>query len=74
MLITVKLFATFRDGRFKIETRAYPEGARVSDVLASLDIAESEVGTLFIRSRHVEPDRELADGDTLAIFPLVGGG
>lgn len=74
MLITVKLFATFREGRFKIEPRAYPAGATVADVLASLDIAEADVGTLFIHGRHVEPDRVLAEGDVLAIFPLVGGG
>lgn len=74
MLITVKLFATFREGRFKIEPRAVPEGARVADVLTALDIDASEVGTLFIHGRAVEPDRVLAEGDVLAIFPLVGGG
>ena len=74
MQITIKLFATFRQGRFKIAERDVPAGATVADVLKSLDIEDADVGTLFVGGRHVEPDRKLAEGETLAIFPLVGGG
>lgn len=74
MMITIKLFATFRQGRFKVEEREVPDGTTVADVLKSLDIEEAEVGTLFVRGRHVDPDRVLAPGDAVAIFPLVGGG
>ena len=41
---------------------------------ASLDIDVAEIGTLFVRNRHAEPDRVLHDGEAVAIFPLVGGG
>ena len=74
MMITIKLFATFRQGRFKIAERDVADGTTVADVLKSLDIEDADVGTLFVRSRHVEPDRVLTAGETLAIFPLVGGG
>lgn len=74
MLITIKLFATFREGRFKIEDREVPEGTTISDVLRSLDISEDEIGTLFVKGRHAEADRVLTEGETVAIFPLVGGG
>ena len=74
MLITIKLFATFRQGRFRVAEREVPEGTTVGDVLKSLDIEVEEVGTLFVRSRHVEPDRVLTAGEAVAIFPLVGGG
>lgn len=74
MLITIKLFATFREGRFKIEEREVPEGTTIADVLRSLDIDEKEIGTLFVRGRHADTDRVLSEGETLAIFPLVGGG
>lgn len=74
MMITVKLFATFREGRFKIEERAYSAGALVADVLRSLEIEESEVGMLFNRGRHVEVDYALSEGDVLAIVPRIGGG
>lgn len=74
MLITIKLFATFREGRFKIEEREVPKGTTIADVLRSLDIDEKEIGTLFVRGRHADTDRALSEGETLAIFPLVGGG
>ncbi len=74
MMITIKLFATFRQGRFKVEQREVAEGTTVAAVLGALEIEEAEVGTLFVKGRHVEPDRVLSAGDTLAIFPLVGGG
>ncbi len=74
MLITVKLFATFRQGRFKEDRRDVPAGATVADVLASLAIAPREVGMVFVRGRHAEIDRPLADDDVVSLFPLVGGG
>ncbi len=74
MKITVKLFATFRQGRFKIEDRDVPSGTRVLDVLHSLDIDPADVGTLFVKGRAVEVDRVLEEGEAIAIFPLVGGG
>lgn len=74
MKITLKLFATFRKGRFDIEVREYPPGTRVRDVVDQLDLKHQELGILMVNSRHVDLDRELIDGETLAIFPLVGGG
>lgn len=74
MKITVKLFASFRTGRFSIEDRHYPEGTTVADVVAELHLAEQELGIMMVNSRHVKLDRVLEDGDTLALFPLLGGG
>jgi len=74
MKITVKLFATFRRGRFEIETRDYPEGTTVGQVVEELAIPREQLGILLVNSRHVDLERVLADGETLAIFPLVGGG
>lgn len=73
MRITVKLFATFRKGRFDAEVREVPPGATVSSVIDGLRLPGS-VGIIFVNSQHADPTRELADGDTLAVFPLVGGG
>ena len=72
--ITVKLFAYFRDNRFKIEEREIGEGTTVGDIVDSVGIDRQEVGVLMIHSRHAVFDRQLADGDVLAIFPLIGGG
>ena len=74
MEITVKLFATFRTGRFSIETREYPEETTVRQIVRELEIPESELGILLVNSRHVDLERVMADGETLAIFPLLGGG
>lgn len=74
MNITVKLFATFRNGRFSIESRDYPQGTTVADVVRELDLAEKELGIMLVNSRHVKLDHQLAEGDTLALFPLLGGG
>jgi sulfur-carrier protein len=74
MRITVKLFATFQKGRFVIEERDYPAATRVGEVIAGLDIPEDALGVVMVNHRHVKLDRELTEGETLAIFPLVGGG
>jgi len=74
MTITVKLFASFRAGRFDIETFDYPAGTTVADVADRLKLPQSELGIMMINSRHVKLDRVLIDGDTLALFPLLGGG
>jgi molybdopterin synthase sulfur carrier subunit len=74
MKITVKLFATFQKGRFVIEQREYPAGTKVGSIVAELQLPEEKLGIVMVNSRHVKLDRELVDGDTLALFPLVGGG
>ena len=74
MRITVKLFATFRRERFIAADREYPSGTRINDILTELKIPISAVGTIMLNSRHSQPEQELTDGDSLAIFPLVGGG
>lgn len=74
MKVTVKLFASFRTGRFDIETVDYPAGTTVADVADSLKLPRTELGIMMINNRHVKLDRQLADGDTLALFPLLGGG
>lgn len=73
MRITVKLFATFRQGRFDAEVREVPPGTTVANVVDGMRLPGS-AGILFVNSRYVDQSHELSDGDTLAIFPLVGGG
>jgi len=73
MRIMVKLFATFRKGRFDAEIREVPPGTTVSTVIDELRLPGS-VGIIFVNSQHADPTRQLSDGDTLSIFPLVGGG
>lgn len=74
MNVTVKLFATFRTGRFGSEIRVYDPGTTVKSVIDELNLPEDDIGATLINGRHVEEDCELQEGDTLSIFPLVGGG
>ncbi|WP_425805494.1 MoaD/ThiS family protein [Desulfitobacterium sp. Sab5] len=75
MRVTIKLFATFRDGRFKMDIRELPEGEnRVIDILQSLGIAQEEVAICLVNGRDSNAQTILADGDTLSLFPPVGGG
>ena len=74
MKVTVKLFATFRAGRFGEEIREYTPGVTVGDILKELNLPVDEIGATLINHRHVEEDQALQEGDNLSIFPLVGGG
>lgn len=74
MRVTVKLFATFRDGRFKVEERELPEGSKVISVLEPLNIKPEEVAICLVNGQNVDEQHVLNDGDTIALFPPVGGG
>ena len=73
MEVTVKLFATLREGRFVEDARQYPSAATVADAIADVGIRE-KVAIIFVNGRHAPPDQELREGDTLALFPAIGGG
>jgi len=74
MKVTVKLFAYFRDSRFKIEVRELKIGTTVGNVVDSLHIEREEIGVAMINSRHTAFDTKLQENDILAIFPIIGGG
>lgn len=72
--ITVRLFATFRKGRFIESEESYPGGTTIGDIIAGLGIESKEVGIILLNGRRAEPDRVLEEGAQLALFPLLGGG
>ena len=72
--VTIRLFAFFRDGRFKVETRQYTAGTKIDQVIDELGIRQDEVGVILVNSQHVEPEHVLVSGDDCSLFPLVGGG
>ncbi len=74
MNITVKLFATFRNGRFKADQQERPEGTTGRTVMLDLGLTEEEMGVVLVNGRHAGLDDPLHEGDTLSLFPLVGGG
>ncbi len=74
MNISIKLFAGFRQNRFKMEEREIPENSTIIDVLNQLGINEPELGVAMIDGRHVTTDHVLQTGVTISLFPKVGGG
>jgi molybdopterin converting factor small subunit len=74
--ITVKLFAQYRDERFKIEQRVYKCGTTAQDIMDELGITEHKLplGVLMVNSKHEKEEYVLQEGDILALFPKVGGG
>ena len=74
MNITIKLFASFRTGRFEIDTADYPAGTTVADIADSLKLPRTELGIMMVNNRHVKLEHVLLEGDRLALFPLLGGG
>jgi len=74
--VTVKLFAQYRDNRFKAEVRTYEKGTTAQYVMDELGISEHKLplGVLMVNSIHKKEEYILQDGDEVAIFPKVGGG
>lgn len=75
MNVEVKLFATFRNGRFKKKNIEIVENeTKVRDLLNDLGIKEEEVALIIVNGIHSNVDRKLEEGDVLALFPPVAGG
>ncbi len=74
IVIEVRLFATFREGRNKIEMMQSEDIQCVSDLLNILDIPEEEVAICLVNGFHSKPDTHVNEGDVIALFPPVGGG
>jgi len=74
MQLTVKLFAYFRDNRFKQQQMEFSADTTVEDIILALGVPLDEVGVTMINSRHCELKQVPQEGDQVAIFPAIGGG
>jgi molybdopterin synthase catalytic subunit len=74
MTVTVRLFAGLRE-RAGWSTRELEDVERVGDVWAELGLGEEPEGLLYAVNReYAGSDRQLADGDEVALIPPVSGG
>lgn len=73
MRVTVRLFAGLRERAGW--SRREVDAARVGDVWATLELGEEPDGLLYAVNRDYAPrDRELNEGDEVALIPPVSGG
>ncbi|MFX1507758.1 MAG: MoaD/ThiS family protein [Promethearchaeota archaeon] len=80
MMVKVKLFATLRDyGPKGVElgksfSVTLEEGVTVATLLEMLKIPNKEAKIIMINGNNSEVEDKIIEGDTIAIFPPVGGG
>lgn len=74
MEIEVRLFATFRIGRWMSKRLSFQDDAEIKDVLDYLNIKKEELGLVLVNGSYKEIHEKLKDEDILAIFPPVAGG
>lgn len=55
-------------------TMEVEEGSSIGDLLALVKVPEDSPRIIFVNGRHAEADRELANGDRVAVFPPIAGG
>ena len=74
MAISVRLFAGLRE-RAGWAQRQFDGVERVGEVWSVLGLGEEPEGLLYaVNQEYAERDRELADGDEVALIPPVSGG
>ena len=74
MVVEVRLFATFREGRFTEKELELPEESSLSDLLEYLKIPEKEAKVLIVNGQAESVEHKLNNHDIIAIFPPIAGG
>ncbi|OEF96104.1 MoaD/ThiS family protein [Desulfuribacillus alkaliarsenatis] len=74
MKVTIKLFATLRNQRFKVDIQEFAEAVTVLNIVEKLGIDREELAIVLVNGQDVALEHMLSDGDVLALFPPVGGG
>lgn len=70
----MRLFATLRETRQKVFPMEVSEGTAVSALIEALNISPNEIAILLVNGRNAKPDHILQEGDTVSLFPPIGGG
>jgi len=72
--VTVKLIASLQAGRLKEEQIDFPVNTTISQLVQQLAIPQDEVGMILVNGKASFLDTVVQTGDTISLFPLVGGG
>ena len=74
MEIEIRLFASFRNGRWKCKRVPVNNDSYIYHILNLLDINKDEIGMILVNGTYKTVDYKLNDGDILSLFPPVAGG
>ncbi len=74
MDISVKLVGAFQIDRFEQESRSYPPGTTIQNVVDDLELQAGILGIYLVNGRHAVAGTVLNDRDTLTILPILEGG
>lgn len=74
MKVTVKLFASLRENNEKEMLLDLPDDVTPLYIIQQINISEKDVAIIMINGRAKELNTILKEGDTLSLFPAVGGG
>ena len=73
-MIEVRLFATLREGRGKVQMLSAADFPTAGHIIRHLQIPAEEVAILLVNGFHQKLETAVKAGDIVAIFPPVGGG
>ncbi len=74
MVIKVRLFAMFREGRFDEKDLELPQGSSLADLIEYLKITEKGPKVLLVNGLSASVKDKLSDADVVAVFPMIAGG
>lgn len=74
MTVEVKTFATLRNLYPPVAELEISIGENVRSVMDRLGIPPEKVTIIFINNKHGDFDSLLKNGDSLGLFPPIGGG
>lgn len=72
--VTVKLFASLRQGRFDLKSLSFDRQITLTELLPLLGIPKEEIVIALINGKAAPMDKPLTEGDVVSLFPLIGGG
>ncbi|MBR3841288.1 MAG: MoaD/ThiS family protein [Erysipelotrichales bacterium] len=73
-MIEIRLFATFRENRKKIDYIDSNQVEKALDIVNYYGIDPEDVAICLINGFHSKLTDSIKDGDVVALFPPVGGG
>lgn len=73
MEVNVKLFTGSQEGQYDISKTKLADNSRIIDVINKYGLPEEEVDICYINGLDANKDQILHNGDTVFLYPKIGG-